>query len=130
MRKYCLKHGLYEPGNPPVPGGRCPDCQREHNQITSRRRGSSTRRGYDTHWQALARRALTLHPVCSTPGCGATHDLTVDHINPATRGQGELTLADVQVLCRSCNSRKGVAELAACRTGRRNPHAGKAPEQG
>jgi 5-methylcytosine-specific restriction endonuclease McrA len=107
MRKYCLKHGLYEPGNPPVPGGRCPECRREHNQATSRRRGSSTRRGYDTHWQALARRALTLHPVCSTHGCGATHDMTVDHINPATRGQGGLTLADVQVLCRSCNSRKG-----------------------
>jgi 5-methylcytosine-specific restriction endonuclease McrA len=39
-------------------------------------------------------------------GCTST-DLTVDHIDPRTRGKAGLTLADVQVLCRLHNSSKG-----------------------
>ena len=39
--------------------------------------------------------------------CGTSEDLTVDHIDPATKGRADLTLADVQVLCRSHNSSKG-----------------------
>ena len=40
---------------------------------------------------------------CAT--CGATTDLTVDHIFPLSRG-GTNDPLNLQVLCRSCNSRK------------------------
>lgn len=38
--------------------------------------------------------------------CGATHDLTIDHI-VAEKFGGTLDPENLQVLCRSCNSRKG-----------------------
>lgn len=37
--------------------------------------------------------------------CGATEDLTIDHIIPLSRG-GANSFENCQVLCRSCNSRK------------------------
>lgn len=42
--------------------------------------------------------------VCAT--CGATEDLTLDHVWPESRGGGA-TVENLRVLCRSCNSRKG-----------------------
>lgn len=38
--------------------------------------------------------------------CGAENDLSVDHIIAESKG-GPTTLANLQTLCRSCNSRKG-----------------------
>lgn len=38
--------------------------------------------------------------------CGATTDLTIDHIWPLSRG-GPDTEDNLRVLCRSCNSSKG-----------------------
>jgi len=41
--------------------------------------------------------------------CCETHlDLTVDHIHPESKG-GDLSMDNLQTLCRSCNSKKGVA---------------------
>jgi hypothetical protein len=40
-------------------------------------------------------------------GCGARADLTVDHVQPLSRG-GNDALENLQLLCGSCNSRKGV----------------------
>lgn len=39
--------------------------------------------------------------------CGTHLDLTCDHIFPESKG-GETTLENLQTMCRSCNSRKGV----------------------
>lgn len=39
--------------------------------------------------------------------CGSTDDLTVDHVIPRAKGGGH-ELANLQTLCRSCNSRKGI----------------------
>jgi 5-methylcytosine-specific restriction endonuclease McrA len=47
---------------------------------------------------------MAAHPYCA--GCGATSDLTVDHVVPIARG-GTPTPENLQVLCRSCNSAKG-----------------------
>lgn len=41
--------------------------------------------------------------------CGATENLSIDHIIPVFYG-GETELDNLQVLCRKCNSRKGTRE--------------------
>lgn len=83
----------------------CAGCSR------ARAHGDTTTRGYGASWQRLSRRARRLQPWCST--CGAVEDLTTDHLRwPAT------TLADVQVLCRGCNSRKSAGNLGT------HPHTG------
>ena len=83
----------------------CTACKRQAN----RRRGAPATRGYGVEWQALSRRARRMQPWCST--CGATEDLTVDHLVPLAETGTAVrpTLADIQVLCRSCNSSKGAA---------------------
>ena len=40
--------------------------------------------------------------------CGTHLDLTVDHIHPESKG-GTLDFSNLQTLCRSCNSSKGVS---------------------
>jgi hypothetical protein len=39
--------------------------------------------------------------------CGSVSDLTVDHIHPVALG-GTNELSNLQTLCRTCNSRKGI----------------------
>ena len=57
-------------------------------------------RGYDEAWNRLSLKARKLQPWCST--CGTSEDLTGDHLRWPAR-----TLADLDVLCRSCNAKKG-----------------------
>lgn len=67
---------------------------------------SASRRGYGKTWQRLSALAISLQPWCSR--CKSTNDLTTDHRAPlALVGERELSLADVDVLCRKCNSSKG-----------------------
>lgn len=40
--------------------------------------------------------------------CGTRENLSVDHIRPESKG-GTLELENLQTLCRSCNSKKGVS---------------------
>ena len=73
-------------------------------------RGSATRRGYDTTWTRLSKRARKLQPFCSV--CGTTDDLTTDHKPEAwaRKAAGKvIRLVDVDVLCRSHNAAKGAA---------------------
>ena len=80
----CLECGT------PGPTGRCDRHRRPEPS-----KPSPSRRGYDRAWQRLSRLARDLHPWCSD--CGATEDLTADHLRwPA------YTLGDVQVVCRRC----------------------------
>lgn len=68
-------------------------------------------RGYDAAWDRLSARARRLQPFCSAPGC-TDMDLTVDHTPEAweRHDQGKpIRLEDVEVLCRSHNSKKGAA---------------------
>lgn len=41
--------------------------------------------------------------------CGATDDLTVDHITPHAIDSGARADHELVTLCRSCNSRKGAS---------------------
>lgn len=94
--------GCYRVFRPPeLKKGRCVECNRKRE----RARPSRQRRGYNSPWYKLSKRAIKAQPYCSV--CGSETDLTTDHVDPATKGRPGLTLDDVQVLCRSCNSRKG-----------------------
>jgi len=64
----------------------------------------------------IARAVVAASPVCAW--CGATEDLTADHVDPLAGGgtnEGER-----QTLCRVCNSAKGT-------TGRCHPQRSPAP---
>ena len=77
-------------------GSRCDNCT-----LT---KAKTAARGYDARWQHLARQAVRHHPWCTDCGTPDTPDnpLTGDHLRwPA------LTLADIEVVCRRCNSRRG-----------------------
>jgi 5-methylcytosine-specific restriction endonuclease McrA len=70
-------------------------------------RGTRKQRGYDETHLRLRKLVIAAQPWCSL--CGATSDLTVDHIIPLKRG-GETRLDNYRVLCRSCNSRRGAGD--------------------
>lgn len=67
-------------------GSRCTACQSERNAA------------YNGEWRRIAANQLNASPQCAE--CGATTDLTVDHITPRSLTSG------VQTLCRRCNGRK------------------------
>ena len=70
-------------------------------------RPSPHRLGYTKAWYALSAQAIAAQPWCTT--CYTTTDLTTDHVIPMSRG-GTSTWDNVQVLCRSCNSKKRNAQ--------------------
>lgn len=89
----------------PSPTTRCP----EHTKPDLR--GTATQRGYDSTWAALSRRARRAQPFCTD--CGARDDLTVDHSPEAWARKNAglvIRLQDVDVCCRSCNSKRGRAK--------------------
>ena len=88
----------------------CPKCQAKVDADKLARlkaenvgRPASGRRGYDAEWRRLSKEARERQPWCTF--CGATENLTGDHIDPTKRT--DLTLDDVQVLCQPCNTAKG-----------------------
>ena len=87
---------------------------------------SARRRGFGTAWDKLSRSARRLQPWCSD--CGSTVDLTVDH-SPEAWERHEaglpIRLVDVDVCCRSCNSRRGAARGGGVDDSRRT-HVAKA----
>jgi 5-methylcytosine-specific restriction endonuclease McrA len=80
----------------PAPASRCAEHAPDRRP---------SRRPTSWSWRKLSRRARARSPFCER--CGATEDLTLDHVVPLARG-GASSLANAQVLCRSCNSAKGV----------------------
>lgn len=71
---------------------------------------SSRRRGYTTSWDKLSARARRIQPWCSD--CGTEYDLTADHSAEAWERKAAgrtITLDLIDVVCRSCNSKRGAA---------------------
>jgi 5-methylcytosine-specific restriction protein A len=66
-------------------------------------RPTANARGYTAQWQKISAQARAAQPWCSK--CRATSDLVADHIVPLRSG-GQSIIENVQVLCRSCNSKK------------------------
>ncbi|CAG7845783.1 hypothetical protein USB125703_02058 [Pseudoclavibacter triregionum] len=95
----------------------------EHQLPSTPHKLNSNARGYDQTWRLLSERARRLQPWCTD--CGTTDDLTCDHSEQAwiRRHQGKpIRLRDVDVVCRSCNARRGRARPTGD-----DPHAA-APE--
>jgi 5-methylcytosine-specific restriction endonuclease McrA len=93
------------PTRPPIhrpPGWRSEQARRAANDAD---RGTSTQRGYDAEWRRFRERIIAAHPYCSTPGCGSTDRLNVDHIETVREAPDRrLDPTNVRVLCHSCHS--------------------------
>lgn len=80
-------------------------CPAHRPKDTRRHRG----RGHtndDPRMRRLSGRLRRMSPFCEL--CGATTDLTVDHIIPKSEAPGLIyNPANLRVLCRTCNSRRG-----------------------
>lgn len=87
-----IEERLYPDGRPArrAPYRTAAQIAREKNKISAIVRGRVMQRDADR---------------CQ--GCGATDDLTIDHITPIAKG-GTSAIENLQVLCRPCNSSKGV----------------------
>ncbi|MBA3735178.1 MAG: HNH endonuclease [Actinobacteria bacterium] len=82
----------------------CLDCRRlTRSGSYCHECGKTSRRGYGNRHKQRARQTVTAQPWCSD--CGATTDLTADHVTPMAAGGHPL--GQLRVLCRSCNSRRG-----------------------
>src|SRR5664280_2568199 len=79
--------------------GRCPTCTGEYRA----RQPTTTQRGLGSEWQRAARAQVTSYPWCAK--CGATEDLTADHVVP--RAHGGTAEHGLRTLCRSCNGKRG-----------------------
>lgn len=86
----------------PAAGPRCP----EHTVTDTRTNRTHVAWRNDAKWKNLSKRLRKAQPWCSQ--CSTTVDLTVDHIVPVSQAP-ELAYAveNCDVLCRSCNGRRG-----------------------
>ena len=93
---------------------RCPDCTRRrdhtrnHGPIQQARLAITN----EQRWRVYRRDGYR----CRL--CGATDDLTLDHVQPLARTRPKSWVRDneLQTLCRSCNSRKAPLTLPTERT--------------
>jgi 5-methylcytosine-specific restriction protein A len=98
MKKPCTVCGE------PFEGSRCP----EHPKPGGPNVAPPSELGYDTSWRKLSERARRIQPWCSD--CGTDRDLTGDHSPEAWQRKAEgkpIRLQDIDVLCRSCNTKRG-----------------------
>lgn len=87
-----------KPGCPMLARGgpRCIECEKVYQSFRNRRPERAV-------YRDPAYRATVLYGPCAH--CGSWDDPTKDHIVPVSRG-GRNDAANLQVLCRPCNSRK------------------------
>lgn len=90
MRRPCLDCGTIVENS----ASRCARCLGRHEAGRVARK----RKLYNAEWRALSEDARSGK---SCAFCGATEDLTLDHVIPGTLEGG------VRVLCRTCNGHKG-----------------------
>lgn len=101
MNRPCLSCGT------PTPGTYCDECRPPDTRPAHATRAES---GYDSAWDRLSARARRLQPFCLD--CGTTEDLTADHLPIAWERKAAglaVRLADIEVVCRSCNTKRGAA---------------------
>lgn len=82
--------------------GRSGPWQRRHTQAI---RCGPCRAAYE-RWRSRAYKTTPRRGEKSCDQCGATKDLTTDHIRPISRG-GTNAPENLRTLCRRCNSARG-----------------------
>ena len=87
----------------PIEWRRCETCAGGGPNL---RFATTSQRGYGGAHQRRARATIAAHPWCEV--CGATEDLTADHVTAIANGGDPL--GPLRVLCRSCNSRRGAKQ--------------------
>lgn len=102
----CIRCG--EPGT----ATRCQECQKSYGPQRHKPKKPFNQRGYDAAFVRLSKKARRLQPWCLDCQHTGSPDnpLTCEHLPGSweKRARGErLTLSDVAVLCRSCNSSRG-----------------------
>ena len=79
--------------------GHCAPC----SAIRKAEQPTTAQKGLGSRWQIAAREQIRREPICEW--CGATKDLTADHVVPRALGG---TIEDgLRTLCRRCNSSRG-----------------------
>ena len=79
--------------------GHCERC----SAIRRAEAPTTAQKGLGSRWQRAAREQIRREPMCAR--CGATNDLTADHLIPRAKGG---TVADgLRTMCRRCNSSRG-----------------------
>lgn len=95
-------------GTPTSEGNRCPACapaaEARRQTWLRRQRGTTAARGYDAAWRQVAASVIRAEPWCCA--CGATEDLTCDHIVPLSQGGARLERDNLRVLCRRCHGQR------------------------
>jgi 5-methylcytosine-specific restriction protein A len=103
MDKPCLSCGAISPNS------YC--AEHTPKKIDKRRGRQRSHAGRSYAWDNLSRRARKLQDHCRD--CGTYADLTADHLPSAWHKilitKKQLTLWDIEVVCRSCNSKRGPA---------------------
>ena len=110
------KRTCAEPGCPTlVTKGHC--LRHNRNRRLREKRESSSERTYDHRWQKLRKIVLARDPICVS--CKAAPSTEVDHITPRPPAQhaADVTVEELQGLCKPCHSRKTRAEQAAAASG-------------
>lgn len=85
-------------------------CEEHTPKVKDTRSKRRQEQGYDYKWVKLSQRARRLQPFCLD--CGTTEDLTADHTPEAWKRKEAgkpIRLQDIEVVCRSCNSKRGAA---------------------
>lgn len=98
----CRIRSCWKPGSNE---GLCDQHYSEKRKAQDANRPTFRERGYDGTWHRTVARAKRETPFCVW--CGATSDLTGDHILPISLG-GSNEPSNCRILCRSCNSKAGV----------------------
>jgi hypothetical protein len=121
--RICWLHGLYQPGAPSTPRGKCPDCYRADNQRRARQQQAAGRT--TAHWQRLKRLAKqAAGSRCQT--CGRLEEPTpagwLDvHLRDEYRhlSHAQVTSTEqVAVTCKPCHGSHHAPEAARTPGGR------------
>ena len=88
-------------GHPAYVGRRCPECERERNDI----RGSGAQRGYDAEWRKFRLEFIKLNPICSVSGCEELAK-DVDHIRSLSDGGEKLDFNNLRSFCHRHHSQR------------------------
>jgi hypothetical protein len=103
IMRYCSTHGLYEPGNPSIPKGKCLACY----QLDSRRRNRKARANgtKSAFWRGLREQRIQRDGGLCTfqlPGCTGVAETV--HLAAELEGNHYLaTLDNTRSACRHCH---------------------------